>query len=550
MANLARTIKGMVAILIVVISFLFGQKSFALDIENFDIYTASSSVSAINESWASSTPTYSYVSTNTYASSSPQSAQLLNDTKFWLPDANIDNYFEYISYNFKFVDFSMGVSDKNFNYVFSIYGDEDGSDGHGELYFLVNGVYTTISSTLNDNQWYRLSIFWNNDTKTVEAKINNGSLVSSATSSLYVLPSFIVWSGIAAGSPLYIDDFNYEDNFGTVEIIDLPSNEANVSIIYDEDNPLNFRDENICYIDYGYCYLYFYAWPQNVGDTVYLYKESDPLNWIGSTVITNTGNYQSYIPLRLDLTELATTSQTILYGAFLDVDNNSFSTSDKFVNHIPITWRTLAEEEQNLLVLYQANDCEKFNIFSNDCDDISTTTIGYSLLCGIRLIPDFLFGVSTTTCVRYFDTIDKFSNSFPFNIITRIASTTTDNANSATSSAIIDIAPLKWWNGSEYANTGASLLTNKTFEQGMGSTLYNFYYVWFERLIYILMFGYIFYRVIRLVNPSFSGQWSFGPLHDRRDRYYKHRVEEYKAQKKFYDVQQTARGMIKNWNKK
>jgi len=277
MAKLARTIKGLVAIFIIAVSFLFAQKSFAIT-ENFDSYTASSSVSAISASWASTTPTYAYISRNVYGSSSPQSAQLLADTFFHIPDSNIGNYFTNFSFHFRFQNATFSLFNKSDHYIGQIIFDKDASDGYGDIYLTnyagfppTNYITIAPAGTIADDEWRMLTVDWDETNSQYRAKLDTTSYTAYATTT-YATPSGLMWSSITGGSPFYIDDFIYNDNEGDVSVIEIDEDNLRIQV---GSEYFNYTTPTICCYDCNEtCYLrIFYTYP-DIGSAVYLLPQS------------------------------------------------------------------------------------------------------------------------------------------------------------------------------------------------------------------------------------------------------------------------------------
>lgn len=142
------------------------------------------------------------------------------------------------------------------------------------------------------------------------------------------------------------------------------------------------------------------------------------------------------------------------------------------------------------------------------CQDLcmaSTTPDGFfesfkwGFNCGSKYIVCYLFSPPPSVIQGLSDSWADATSSFPisvgYDIINPIITAGDINASTST---VYNLAPLKWWNGSSYANTGQSLLTNKTLENGMGSYLYGIYWTWFNRILWILLFLYIFIRLLKI----------------------------------------------------
>lgn len=139
-----------------------------------------------------------------------------------------------------------------------------------------------------------------------------------------------------------------------------------------------------------------------------------------------------------------------------------------------------------------------------NCDDIATSTGIFT-----ELVSDFQCSARKTACWLFFpkdfssltSAINYFKSGFPFSVISQIKDEIdTSISQAVTTDEEIEIAPLMWAG----QDTGVSLLTNKTLENGMGSYLYEKYYTWFTYLIYLFGITYFLRRILKL-----SDSWDY-----------------------------------------
>lgn len=281
-----------------------------------------------------------------------------------------------------------------------------------------------------------------------------------------------------------------------VEIIDLPIN-SNSVIIRDEDTPIKSLTKK-CYYTTNPCQVNFSYFYDMDGETVSIaYEDGDV--FLATTNIDDIGNewnntYVNHLMLPAPSPE---EQKAYSYELYYERNGTIYKT-DPF----DIYWYTDQASEltariaKDSLIQSCLEDISDFNY--SEC----TETENF-LTCGLKNGFHYMFGISTTTCLYIVASRDNITEGFPFNIIYETKNQINNSVINNSSTTDTVIAPLKWWNNSSknYETVGNLLSVNSlknalSFGDINGMTLYQFYYSWFVRIIWLIVAIYIFFRVI------------------------------------------------------
>jgi len=485
--------KTILAIFIVATFFwlLKNNECLAIEIENFDSYTASSSVSAISVSWASTTASYAYVSANTYGSSSPNSAQLLADTHFIIPDGNIGNYFSDISFQFRFQNANFALIDKLGRYIGRIIFDKDASDGYGDIYLTnYNGISTTNritianAGTIADDEWRTLIVNWDETNSQYRAKLDTTTYTAYATTT-YSTPARLLWSSITGGSPFYIDNFIYNDEFGTVTVIDVPNWQGTVEVgsyeSLDFVSPLYCTVNQTCRVWFGYSY-------DSIGARVYLVNFYEDILPITYRDLADREIRKDYINIPEQ-----STPQTINYYLYYYISDVNASGTDAYYP-LKVIWQDESVWLEELLSQYNC---------ATICDNVATTSEGswwdtstywdeirYGFECAGRKLGCYLLVPDENTMINFKASINTLNEQFPFSIYKQLENELQGLIYTATSSAIT-LEPL-------LPGCTNCVIASSTYMTNTFPDLWPKIYLIFKIIIFLAAVYYLIERVISL----------------------------------------------------
>lgn len=160
---------------------------------------------------------------------------------------------------------------------------------------------------------------------------------------------------------------------------------------------------------------------------------------------------------------------------------------------------------------------------STACSDVASTSpwwdpdIEGAITCALRKFTCWAMTPSTATKMEFKELQTEVRSNFPFSIYEQIKGIFYEAGATVSTTSKVTIVPLKWYDSGtgQYEEVGA-LLTNKTAEEGMGD-VYETYYDWFERIIWIIFFVYCLNRILLLINPQATSLFDIMPKKKKYD---------------------------------
>ena len=215
MANFNKRFFGMVVLSLILFFgiFLIQKETKASGyFNNFDSYASSTDISTVDTQFLT---TAKGIVSNIYSTSTPNSLRLTNDMSFNLATTSPfviitfsfmvrEDYFFIGAYNRVIMAYAWDLSENNANHTLKLRIDGD------------NNKIITLSSGIVSHQWDKIDIKFNYLTGIVNARLNNNSWTSDATTSqIYVNSLIFSGMGSAENSKTYFDDFNINDGIDT-----------------------------------------------------------------------------------------------------------------------------------------------------------------------------------------------------------------------------------------------------------------------------------------------------------------------------------------------
>lgn len=355
------------------------------------------------------------------------------------------------------------------------------------------------------HEWNYLCLTWNSDTNIWQWQFNN-HISNGYRSSLNALNTISTTLGMTDANT-NTDYVLFDTLNGTTtteqtetEIIDLPVDIDTIDV-FDDDNPIQIYTKYCFYSD-STCAVDFKFHPDLDGSQIYI-SEIDGDLFLGSTTIAikhsdmlnlGSGAYINRIELENPDPPVEQNKQYEIY-----YQKSGWYKTDPFI----IEWYT-ATSSRALALIDQDTTIEYCQDFVDNTIYTCTEESNF-FTCPLKLAINWAIMPNIDSCIRIYDAKAMILNGFPFNIAMSLYNTI-DNATTTTSS---NIAPLKWWNkDTHHYDTVGTLLSTSTLQTGMsgimsdGSTLYDFYYLWAKRLIYLIGFAYLFFRIFKTLKPQ------------------------------------------------
>lgn len=226
---------------------------------------------------------------------------------------------------------------------------------------------------------------------------------------------------------------------------------------------------------------------------IYGFYEEDDFNMASSVASTTLGQYLGHTIITLPNEEVGSQEYDFLLA------NYNGYTIEK--GTLWIEWISTSTLDNSAFYSLSEQIC--------NCNSVSTSTgslgddFRYGLQCGARLIACHLLIPSENSTEKWIKANNNWKGQFPINIAYDFVHTVDlASKGGATTSPL---APLKWYNREtgQYEYQGVDLLATNTAIVGMGDELYNIYFTWFNRILWLLGVLYIVTRILKHFNPSF-----------------------------------------------
>lgn len=384
----------------------------------------------------------------------------------------------------------------------SIINIEEGVNEYNDQFVIFGGnpYYTYTGITITEDTWHKVCV-------TINTTNDYADIIIDETSFSTRTADKVNFTRISFNNTKDIGIWD----FITTESSDMPSDITSYDI-YDKNldiwsPPEDFFDypvEQICFIDEE-CWLAYTYNKLIIGNEMLLIDATTSEIFATSTVLDTTLK-QNHIQILQDYSnDLRLQTWAFVSGQWALITGHS----------VHIKWTTLEdleEEMRKLGILPEENTL---------CDDIaSSSEFFYAFSCGMRMAVHWAFMPSAKSLVSFQATTDNLKNQFPISVGYQFYDLI-DNATTSTSSVSLDI-PLKWWNGHEYAETGAYLISSTTLMTGLskqmenGQTLYVYIQDLISKLIFLMVFSYMLLRILGIINPSYGATFDGLGIQSRR----------------------------------
>lgn len=313
-----------------------------------------------------------------------------------------------------------------------------------------------------------------------------------------------------AAAPEADDDFairiyTLTDEESSVTIDEYPEDEdLIVEVASEEDLDISDKDCIVgedCIWKFGYNYAYDDGYAYLVPDQELLRQRADAVS--STSLGVKLIRYDTF-----DVPDPGY-SATVDYCVYLETASTTLFLS---CGH-KVTWYDALEADAMALEDCVADACADLASSSPWWDPDIEGAIG----CAFRKFTCWAMTPSTATKLEFKEMQTEVKSNFPFSVYEQIKGIFYEAGDTVSTTSEVTIVPLKWYDSGtgQYEEVGA-LLTNKTAEEGMGD-VYDTYYDWFERIIWIIFFVYCLNRIILLINPQATSLFDIMPKKKKYD---------------------------------
>lgn len=410
------------------------------------------------------------------------------------------------------ITFSVDATSTVFSVTYRIKGTISDEEYYPRPYIYQNGVYhyTAVHAPIDHSEFENETFSFDPPIEIVPGTFTLSTNFVGATPDDFYLAgastSPFDAGDVALGNPLtgsmyYFEiDNSLSDPLNDIGVTIVPLPDIDPTTTVESETVYAYPENQTCYLEDD-CYITAYYPRDEIGNYFKFYQVSDDEYQYPIAIGTSTELIDSpYAKMYLKLTP-PTASGTAHYIIWLD--RPEIGVYQDFVDETYggywIEWRG-GHESEDVAITYTPEyvQCMKINENFASSSDLNLW----------QNIMRWAVAPSENACIRIAKAQKDIVKNFPFSYGHQILSLL-ENATSTGNSLNV---PLKWWNPSTgtYIDTGADLLSTSTLSTALnfgnidGLTVYQFYWKWFNYLIYGLGFLYILWRILSLINPNFT----------------------------------------------